>query len=65
MTEQTRIDDLEIRLAHQDQALAELNDVVLSQWRKIEMLERQISRVTLEMQNLDTSQVPVDKPPHY
>ena len=64
MTE-NRIDELEIRVAHQDQALAELNDVVLAQWRKIEELERQLARINQDMQQVVLESVPVDKPPHY
>ena len=65
MTDKSRIDELEMRLAHQDVALSELNDVVLSQWRKIEALERQMGRLNEEIQNIGPANVPVDKPPHY
>jgi len=60
-----RIESLETRLAHQEKMISELSDVVTSQWRKIEMLERQLRQLNEEMQSLDSSSVPVDKPPHY
>ncbi len=60
-----RIAELEMRLSHQDKALADLNDMVLAQWRKIEALERQLNRMGEEMQDVGSSAVPVDKPPHY
>ena len=62
---ETRLNEVETRLAHQEKTISELNEVVLAQWRRIEALERQISRMNEEMQNLDSGSVPVDKPPHY
>ena len=60
-----RLNEVETRLAHQEKTISELNEVVLAQWRRIEALERQLSRMNEEMQNLDSGAVPVDKPPHY
>jgi SlyX protein len=61
-----RIDDLEIRLAHQDKMLADMSDMITQQWQKIEALERQLRRVDEEMQSLDLADAhPVTKPPHY
>ena len=65
MTNQASITELEMRLAHQDKAISDLNDVVLAQWRRIEALERQLARMNEEMQNLEQGSVPVDRPPHY
>ena len=65
MTDQTRITELELRVAHQDKALGELNDVVLAQWKRIEALERQLARMSEDMQIQDQGPVPVDRPPHY
>ncbi|MEO9168243.1 MAG: SlyX family protein [Aestuariivirga sp.] len=65
MTDQTRISELEIRIAHQDKALGELNDVVLAQWKRIEALERQLTSMNEDMQHQDQGPVPVDRPPHY
>lgn len=60
-----RIDVLEARLAHQEKTIADLNEVVTTQWKKIERLERQLQRLDEEVQALDTQDVPVTKPPHY
>ncbi|MDP8996931.1 MAG: SlyX family protein [Pseudomonadota bacterium] len=65
MTDQTRISELEMRLAHQDKTLSELNDVVLAQWKRIEALERQLTSMNEDMHNLEQGPVPVDSPPHY
>jgi SlyX protein len=64
---ETRIDELEMRLAHQDKTIAELNDVVTAQWKKMEVLERQLKRFGDELAALDSSDGPAanQKPPHY
>ena len=61
-----RIDQLEIRVAHQDQTIAELNEVITAQWKKVEMLERQLRRLGDEFEALETPEAPASqKPPHY
>ena len=66
MVDQTaRIEDLETRVAHQEKTISDLNEMVLAQWRKIEALERQVTRLGNEMLDVSASSVPVDKPPHY
>ena len=60
-----RIEELETRLAHQEKTISDLNEMVLAQWRKIEMLEREVRRLGNEMQDLGSASVPVDRPPHY
>ncbi len=66
MVDQTaRIEDLETRVAHQEKTISDLNEMVLAQWRKIEALERQVTRLGNEMQDVSASSVPVGKPPHY
>ena len=68
MSEQ-RFEDLEVRLAYQDQMLAELNDVVTDQQARIMQLEglvealRERIRVIAESNaaNGDSD----EKPPHY
>jgi SlyX protein len=61
----SRIDELEIRLAHQDQTIADLNEVITAQWKKIEALERQLGQLRGEIENMDQRVAPVDRPPHY
>ena len=62
---ETRLNEVETRLAHQEKTISELNEVILAQWRRIEALERQLSRMNEDMQSLDSGAVPVDEPPHY
>jgi len=61
-----RLDALEMRIAHQDRVIGELNDVVTAQWRKIDLLERQIARLTEEWRNIGAQRdAPEPPPPHY
>jgi SlyX protein len=65
MSQEARITELELRLTHQDKALADLNDMVTAQWKKLEAMERHLRRMDEELQALDATDVPVTKPPHY
>jgi SlyX protein len=62
-----RIDELEMRIAHQDRAIAELNDVITGQWKKIEAMERQLRRLGEELEAMESGDDPAanQKPPHY
>jgi SlyX protein len=76
MTEE-RLADIEIKLAHQDQQIADLNDVVLRQGREIELLNAKLRRAEERLQDvsqsLEDTGKPLspteiaarDKPPHY
>jgi SlyX protein len=67
MTDLTdRIEDLETRAAHQEKIIAELNDVITAQWKRIESFESQIRRLHEEFQNVDQGRnAPEPPPPHY
>ena len=61
-----RLDALEIRFTHQEQTIAELNEVITAQWDRIAMLERQLQRLREEMQNMTPPrEAPEPPPPHY
>jgi SlyX protein len=69
MSQPTRLDQIEIKLAHLERALTELNDVVIRQQREIErltMLNRQL-KDQLELLEADggASAEGFEKPPHY
>lgn len=61
-----RIEDLEVRVAHHEKTIADLNEIVTRQWRKIDLVERQLSALREEMRNSapqrDGEEPP---PPHY
>ncbi|MEM8815388.1 MAG: SlyX family protein [Pseudomonadota bacterium] len=64
-----RFEDLEVRLAYQDQMLSELNDVVTRQQAMISALERRHERL-LERFRAVLEEGPgadegFEKPPHY
>ncbi len=62
----SRIDALEVRIAHQDQTIVELNEVITAQWRKIDALERQVAKLHDEYQNMVVPrELPEPPPPHY
>jgi SlyX protein len=62
-----RIDELEMRVAHQDKTIGELNDVITAQWKKMEATERQLRRLGEELEALEPGEGPAanQKPPHY
>jgi len=61
-----RLDEVEIRLAHQDRVIAELNEVITAQWRTIDALERRLSDTLDELGKLAPQRDgPEPPPPHY
>ncbi len=61
-----RIDALEVRIAHQDRTIAELNEVVTEQWRLIDGLSRTVARLIEEIRALEPRREgPEPPPPHY
>ncbi|WP_018149114.1 SlyX family protein [Henriciella marina] len=65
----TRLDELEIRIAHQDQTIEDLNAAITAQWKLIERLEARVTRLGERV--ADSEQAagqadPVNRPPpHY
>ena len=61
-----RLEALEILAAHQERAIAELNDVITAHWRKIDTLERLVAQLRNELQNIaPPREAPEPPPPHY
>ncbi len=64
-----RLDELEIRIAHQDQTIEDLNAAVTAQWKLIDRLERQVARLSERVADSELSAgeaTPVNRPPpHY
>lgn len=65
----SRLDELEIRIAHQDQTIEDLNDAITAQWKLIERLERQVLRLAERVADSEQASgeaAPVNRPPpHY
>ena len=62
-----RIDELEMRVAHQDKTISDLNDVITAQWKQLEAMERQLRRFGEELEAMESMEGPAanQKPPHY
>jgi SlyX protein len=70
MSQPTRLDQIEIKLAHLERALNELNDVVIRQQREIELLTARNRQLKHQLEGLEaggdgTSAEGFEKPPHY
>ena len=63
----SRVTDLERRLAEQERVIADLNDMVVAQWRKIDSLERRVGELRDEFDAAALSRPDGREPPppHY
>ena len=68
-TDSARLDELEMRVVHQDQTIEDLNAAVTAQWKLIDRLERQVARLSERVADAEQSvseAAPVNRPPpHY
>ena len=68
-SDSARLDELEMRVVHQDQTIDELNEAITAQWKLIDRLERQVARLSERLADAEQSAgqaAPVDRPPpHY
>jgi SlyX protein len=64
-----RIEALEIQIAHQDATVEALNQALTAQWKQIDMLTRQMTRLTDRVaaaeQSIPASPSNEPPPPHY
>jgi SlyX protein len=61
-----RVDELEVKVAHQDMTIDELNATVTAQWKAIDDLTEQVTRLMQEVRNIgNTAGAPEPPPPHY
>lgn len=69
MNSEQRITDLEIRFAHQDHYLQQLNEIVVNQQKTIERLEKEVLDIKNSIGGVgDVSGIrnlQDEKPPHY
>jgi uncharacterized coiled-coil protein SlyX len=69
MTEPTRLDQIEIKLAHLERALTELNDAVIRQQREIELLTARNRQLKDQLELVEggggATGEGFEKPPHY
>lgn len=63
---EARLEDLEVRSAHQEKTISDLNDALASQWRRIELLERIVAQLREEVRNAQPQREGEEPPPpHY
>ena len=62
-----RVDALEMRIAHQDQTIEDLNAALTDQWKQIEDLAYRLSRMADELREVESrgADEPEPPPPHY
>jgi SlyX protein len=69
MTDTSRLDALEARIAHQDQAIEDLNETITAQWKDIDRLKREVERlgdrVSSAEQSVGMDQGDEPPPPHW
>ncbi|MAU68491.1 SlyX family protein [Hyphomonas sp.] len=68
-TDSARLDELEMRVVHQDQTIEDLNAAITAQWKLIDRLERQVAHLServAETEQAVSDAAPVNRPPpHY
>jgi SlyX protein len=64
-----RIENLEIRIAYQDQVIDDLNKTIAAQWDEIDMLKRRMTQLLDRVQEVESTRggpnLPEPPPPHY
>lgn len=67
MSDEDRVIDIEIKLAHQENLVDSLNQTIYEQGRRIDQLEAMVAKLAEHFRALrDAGQGPVnEKPPHY
>lgn len=63
-----RIDELEAKVTFQQDAIDNLNDVITSQWKIIDQLKSQVTKLDDQLYELEMSAAGApsnQKPPHY
>ena len=62
-----RVEKLEALAAHQERAIEELGGTVAGQWKTIEAMKRQLTRLDDELREVEAGlpAPPNQRPPHY
>ena len=64
-----RIEELEIRLTHQERTIEDLNQAIITAWKQLDEQRRLLSRlgerVEVTEQRADLAGLPEPPPPHY
>ena len=63
-----RIESMEMRIAHQDRTIEDLNKSVTEQWKQIEALGKHVERMAARLQHVEdnaSTRAAEPPPPHY
>jgi SlyX protein len=66
MTDAERLNTLEMRIAHQDETIEDLNRIVTEQWKTIDRLTREVAMLTERVKQAEQAALtsdPGDEPP--
>jgi len=65
MTDTSRLEALEIRLAHQERTIEDLNQTITAQWKDIDRLKRELERLGDRLASAEAAigPDPGDEPP--
>ncbi|AQX17941.1 SlyX protein [Bartonella sp. CDC_skunk] len=68
MSHDNRMTELEIKLAHQEKLVEELSCVVTDQWKSLDEISKKLNALTkrlLDLEERNSSEIPVERPPHW
>lgn len=62
-----RITELEVKLSHQEKLVDELNQVIIEQWRDIDLLKKKFNLLNDMVRQMDIKSAPPadEPPPHF
>ncbi|GDX38699.1 hypothetical protein LBMAG20_09140 [Methylocystaceae bacterium] len=61
-----KLERIEVIIMHHDKIIGEMNEVILSQWKKIDAAEKKLAQLNEELNCMNRSQESRDqRPPHY
>ena len=61
-----KLESIEIIIAHHDKIISEMNEVILSQWKKLDVVEKKLMQLYEVIKSMNDDQEMSDqRPPHY
>ncbi|GDX39696.1 hypothetical protein LBMAG20_19110 [Methylocystaceae bacterium] len=61
-----KLESLEVIIAHHDKIMSEMNEVIVSQWKKIDAFEKKLMELHEDINSMNGVQELRDqRPPHY
>jgi uncharacterized coiled-coil protein SlyX len=61
-----KLESIEVIIMHHDKIIGEMNEIILSQWKKIDAAEKKLAQLNEEINCMNSGQQSRDQlPPHY